>query len=462
MVTPLPTVPTAIPYPLARVTGSAPQSARPMAHLETRDSGDDAMSSQVEAMPVVGAFDVLFDATRLLTAGTRGADGDKTSPSQMFEPNKGSMTDAGERRRAGMKEEYRSGRANPSGDERFDRTSVDARRALHTGRSGDTGQQAAAQRSEFSAAHGGGAESASRSAGPGESLAIEGSSSGRVRAELSSANARAASSAITPPGAGGHALSPAPAITPPAAGLAVATVAPSGGTNQSQTQTPAQQVAQLLGAGRAGEVESGRAPTLPAATTNGRQGAADPKTMGRTSSGARSEENSSARQSAGTDAKTSEASRSTFDELVRSIRLQTGARRSSARLQLDPPELGRVYVNIRVEGEQLRIDVRTETAAARELLSGRAEQLVTALEQHGIQVERFEVTSGTSDEHPYAWRDHEGMDSEAAADRERDPRNEGAPSGSKVLSSEDIGASGVDDDAPDIGAVAETRLDIRV
>lgn len=462
MVTALPTVPSVIPYPFARETSSTPQSTRPAARVENRDSGDDATSSQVDAMPVMGAFDALLDATRLLMAGTRAVDGDKTSPSQMFEPNESRMTDADERRLAALKEEYRSGRANPSGDERFDRTSVDARRALHAGRSGDTGQQAVTRRNEFSAARGGGAESASRSAGPGESLAIERSFSGRVRTELSPANARAASPATSPPGAGGHALSPAPAITPPAAGLAVATVAPSGGTNQSQTQTPAQQVAQLLGAGRAGEVESGRAPTLPAATTNERQGAADPKTMGRSSSGARSEENSSARQSAGTDAKTSEASRSAFDELVRSIHLQTGARRSSARLQLEPPELGRVYVNIRVEGEQLRIDVRTETAAARELLSGRAEQLVTALEQHGIHVERFEVTSGTSDEHPYAWRDHEGVDSEAAADDKRGPRNEGTPSGSKVLSSEDIGASGVDDDAPDMGAVAETRLDIRV
>jgi len=41
----------------------------------------------------------------------------------------------------------------------------------------------------------------------------------------------------------------------------------------------------------------------------------------------------------------------------------------------------------------VRIDVRTETDRARELLSERAGELRSALEQHGVRVERFEVTA---------------------------------------------------------------------
>lgn len=457
-------LPTTTAYPSARETGRAPQPARTTVRVEDRSSGDAATSSQVDAMPITMAFDLFLDAIALVKAGTRGGDGDKTLPSQMFEPN---TADADKQRLTALKEEYRSGRANPSGDERFDRTSVDVRRALRSGRSGDAGQQSVTQRNEFSVARTGGGESASggaasRLAGYGESLSVESAFTRPVGAELSPANAQATSPAISPAGAGGYALSAAPAVASPPAGQAVATVAPAGGASRLHTQNPAQQMVQLLGAGRAGEVESGRAPTSSAATANGRQATTDPKTTGRSSTGARTDGNPSSRQAAGTDAKASEVSRSPFDELVRSIRLQTGARRSSARMQLEPPELGRLYISIRVEGEQLRIDVRTETAAARELLSGRAEQLTAALEKHGIHVERFEVTTRTSEEHPTAWRDHEGVDAEAAADRERDPWDEAAPARAEVSLSEDTGASVVDDDAPEVGAVAETRLDIRV
>ncbi len=464
MVTAMPTVPTTIPYPSARETGRAPQDARTTVSVEDRSSGDAATSSQVDAMPMTMAFDLVLDAIALVRAGTRGGDGDKTLPSQMFEPN---VADADKRSLAALKEESRSGRGSPLGDERFDRTSVDARRTLRAGGSGNAGQQSVTERSDFTAPRAGGGESASgaaasRLAGYGESLSVESAFARQVRAELSTANAQAVSPPNSPPGGAGHALPSTPVVTSPAAGHAVATVAPVGGASRSHTQTPAQQVAQLLGAGRGGEVESGRAATPSAATANGRQATSDPKTTGRSSTDARTEGNPSARSAAGTDAKTGEVSRSAFDELVRSIRLQTGARRSSARMQLEPPELGRLYVHIRVDGEQLRIDVRTETAAARELLSGRAEQLTAALERHGMHVERFEVTTGASEEHAPAWRDQEEAGSEAAADREGDPSKEGTPLRVRVSSSENTGASVVDDDAPDLGAVAETRLDIRV
>jgi flagellar hook-length control protein FliK len=86
-----------------------------------------------------------------------------------------------------------------------------------------------------------------------------------------------------------------------------------------------------------------------------------------------------------------ERERAEFDQMVRSIRLQMGGRRSTARLRLEPPELGRVRIDVRVDGDAVRVDVQAETEAARHRLVDRAEMLKAGLAEHGIRVERFEV-----------------------------------------------------------------------
>jgi len=63
-------------------------------------------------------------------------------------------------------------------------------------------------------------------------------------------------------------------------------------------------------------------------------------------------------------------------------------------MHLEPPELGRVRVDVRILAGQAEIQVRTETAEAAHLVSGRADELKSALEHHGIAVERLEVTVG--------------------------------------------------------------------
>ena len=62
--------------------------------------------------------------------------------------------------------------------------------------------------------------------------------------------------------------------------------------------------------------------------------------------------------------KTDESRSSMFARLVRSIRLQGGPYASSARIELDPPELGRMRIDVRVAGDEVRIGVRTESSAA--------------------------------------------------------------------------------------------------
>jgi hypothetical protein len=89
--------------------------------------------------------------------------------------------------------------------------------------------------------------------------------------------------------------------------------------------------------------------------------------------------------------------RTPFEQLVRSIRLNNAAERSSARIWLEPPELGPMHVDVRVAGKQVRIGVRTYSAAAQERVAGRVTELSDALERQGITVESLEVTLASLD-----------------------------------------------------------------
>lgn len=125
--------------------------------------------------------------------------------------------------------------------------------------------------------------------------------------------------------------------------------------------------------------------------------------------------------------------------MVKSLRLTAGAERGTARIRLEPPELGEVRIQARLEGQNLRVLVETETRQAGELLRGRLKELRDALEQHGLRTDRLEVVvagadrvSQLDDPQPSLWdRDgggvHRGPDSSGgegnggdgrAADRE--------------------------------------------
>jgi flagellar hook-length control protein FliK len=84
-----------------------------------------------------------------------------------------------------------------------------------------------------------------------------------------------------------------------------------------------------------------------------------------------------------------------FERLIRLVRTQSG-RQSSTRVLLDPPELGKVYVRVIVEGDRVEVGVETENDAARQLISERAVKLKTALEEHGLVIDRFDVTTNQS------------------------------------------------------------------
>jgi flagellar hook-length control protein FliK len=152
--------------------------------------------------------------------------------------------------------------------------------------------------------------------------------------------------------------------------------------------TPAMQVAEVL---KSATSEIGRSTSLVGAVTNAHpvrsQSASSPK-----SDGAQTplrNGNPSAQQPPETEGPR-------FDELVKSLRMQMGTKQSSARLRLQPPELGHLRVDVKLLGDRVRIDVQTETDAARDLLSRRGEQLKAGLENKGIRLERLEVILNNS------------------------------------------------------------------
>lgn len=90
-----------------------------------------------------------------------------------------------------------------------------------------------------------------------------------------------------------------------------------------------------------------------------------------------------------------ETQRAAMERMVRAMRVNVTEGRASARMQLQPAELGQMTVDVRLQGDALSVAVRTESEAARVLLSQRARELRTALEQHGVRVERLEVSTDT-------------------------------------------------------------------
>ncbi len=64
---------------------------------------------------------------------------------------------------------------------------------------------------------------------------------------------------------------------------------------------------------------------------------------------------------------------------------------NTLRIQLKPPELGRLLISIDNTGSHIKINVITENSAAREVLASSVNDLRTVLSNSGVNLERFEV-----------------------------------------------------------------------
>ncbi len=168
--------------------------------------------------------------------------------------------------------------------------------------------------------------------------------------------------------------------TSPAAGASGA------GGNSGENAGAARQVGQVLRAGAGEEVASARAATATPDSARAQEG--DPrgnKNVLRQGFSRKADSRGSER------GKPRVSEPTPFDELVRSIRLRTGPRFSTARLRLDPPELGRMQVDVELTGSQLSLNIRTESAEAARRVQHRVNELKAALEHHGIYIDGVDV-----------------------------------------------------------------------
>jgi len=410
-----------------------------------------------------GAFSALMaSAQHAGRAGVAIRDSESLS-SQMFEPT---IADSHERRQRSLRDDYESVDVSAVVDDRMDVTSVQARSAKGYGRSAVASATQSADGFGLGLNREGmdGAAVRTDAPSPGADAGRE-DVHGRLLVDGGGASRPGATDGRSDGGSQTSFFSSQVTVDPKAVGLQTAHVVESAGVvagsapvraGGQQSGNLAQQIAQIMSANRGGGAESIRAASpSPAAENAGPQigqrgsaGTSSPNRTGRSEAGAG--------KSAAADA----TDRTEFDRLVRSIRLRAGERHSSARLHLDPPELGRIQVDVRMNGAQLEISVRTETPEARESLSRRAAQLRAALQQHGIQVDRFDVTldflieQGTEEGAPRG--------SGFAASSGRDGWKGGMDTVERTASSDDAFEFAEVTGEPAIAVVGDGRLDIRV
>jgi len=66
------------------------------------------------------------------------------------------------------------------------------------------------------------------------------------------------------------------------------------------------------------------------------------------------------------------------------------------KIQLTPPELGRIIVTIDNLGGSLKVSVITESLAAKEILAANVNDLKTSLATSGISIANFDVEMGSN------------------------------------------------------------------
>jgi len=417
------------------------ESSRRRTGVEVTDGGAQLM-----------AFDLVLDVAKSsLEARARQSGSGSTAPAQMFEP---AEPDAHGQRQASLRAEAQR-EASTSPAERFDKTSVAARRETAGGTDGGG--------SGFSSTTGSAKEATALDAGdasvralPVRSGVIESSAAGPQGPERRGANDSSAAREVRP----ATAAESQPAVETwrdgvgGMAGAVKSTVAGQQSAPANGPEGVAARVGQVLGASRVGGSESARAPQ---GAEPAQEGRAQPQTQRQPSRATPSEPSSGEKPSSR--AETSEPTKP-FDELVRSIRLRSGSYRSSAKMHLNPPELGRVSIDVRMEGERLHLDVRTEHAEAAKLLHERVAQLRAALAEHGILIDRFDVATR-------AFETGDGFvapDGSTGESSGRDAgQRHGVSSGASDADRMRDGRSGeLGPELDQVMTVAERRLDVRI
>jgi len=77
--------------------------------------------------------------------------------------------------------------------------------------------------------------------------------------------------------------------------------------------------------------------------------------------------------------------------LAEVVRANSLGRNSSILLRLDPPELGQLRIDVRMQGQELTLRLQVDTLAGHDALRSRLQELRSSLEQHGFKLNQVEV-----------------------------------------------------------------------
>ena len=149
----------------------------------------------------------------------------------------------------------------------------------------------------------------------------------------------------------------------------------------------------------------------------------------------------------------------TLNDVQRVVLDNRGERHSRVRLQLSPPELGKLTIEMRMENNILRIRFEAERPEVGALLKNNSAALSNALAEQGITVERYEVVLSESASEPDDFGKHleaHGGLEDSSSDPDARPAAEGNEESERIESEEVL--------AEEVGAPADgakRRLDIK-
>ncbi|MEK7710753.1 MAG: flagellar hook-length control protein FliK [Planctomycetota bacterium] len=371
--------------------------------------------------PVVGpGFDAIMSAVgaRRGRVGMIAPGGERVSPERMFDAP---PSDPGERRQATLRDDYREGAAKDADALRDRRTGIEARRTSSPTRNdGGNGAQPSEADAAFRVQM---ADRAKPASFQGQTAAVPG---GELRSGHEGQAIESPVDAFKNADQGENFLGRSSAESDRASQGSPGGPPPlekvgGVGTSTTSANTAAGEVARLLAGAHPSDVESAAAPAAAPASGEGRPAAREASENPK----AKPNPSEQSATSPSTSRKAEETRGTPFAQLVRLMRSQAG-RQSSARVMLDPPELGRIHVRVKMLGDRVEVGVETETAAAKELLSGRADRLKSALEQHGMIVDRFDINTNATGLFDQRQAVGGGSDFSAQSGGER-PASPGAP-----------------------------------
>ncbi|NLX13316.1 MAG: flagellar hook-length control protein FliK [Phycisphaerales bacterium] len=96
-------------------------------------------------------------------------------------------------------------------------------------------------------------------------------------------------------------------------------------------------------------------------------------------------------------------------ELAHILRGRAGLHNSNMTLRLDPPELGQVRIEVRMQQQELSLRIQADTEAGHDALHSKLGDLRDALERQGIQIKEMDVEWRPPASTPAAPRDADGQ-----------------------------------------------------